>query len=320
MSRIVIDPGHGGREPVGQSTPFGARGSNETYEKDVNLELARRVVSFLGPDAALTRSRDENLSLHARASQAARLGARAFISIHANEGPSGSRGSEVWIHDRAGVESEKLGNALREVLAGCTPGYGAGPTPVSRGPMAVLAPEVLGALPACLIEADYLSDPAGEARLRDPASLDTLGAAIAAGVRRYLGAGAIAAAQAQSLAQTPAQAMEVAIPNQPPTNPQSFRFLSGGTWNHTQTLSISGGQAMWFKIRNINVLGTTLTLRSGNQVASSILLPQQSVDWVFSSFGNEPMGWTFDIRTQSSAFICTWELWSTWVPGMPSNP
>ncbi len=105
-----------------------------------------------------------------------------------------------------------------------------------------------------------------------------------------------------------------------PSNPANYRLLTSGTWNSNTTLSVQGGQGMWFKIRNTNVLGTTITITDQTgQTKQSIILPASSVEFVFSIFGTEPMGWRFDISTDSDAFMVTWELWSTWVPGMPPN-
>lgn len=105
-----------------------------------------------------------------------------------------------------------------------------------------------------------------------------------------------------------------------PSNPDNYRLLSSGAWNSNTTLAIRGGQGMWFKIRNTNVLGTTIRIREqSGQVKQSIILPASTVEFVFTVFGSEPMGWRFDISTDSDAFVVTWELWSTWVPGMPPN-
>ncbi len=105
-----------------------------------------------------------------------------------------------------------------------------------------------------------------------------------------------------------------------PSNPDNYQLLTSGTWNGNTTLNVQGGQAMWFKIRNTNVLGTTISITDqAGQNKQSIILPQSSVEFVFAIFGSEPMGWRFDIRTNSSAFMVTWELHSTWVPGMPPN-
>lgn len=105
-----------------------------------------------------------------------------------------------------------------------------------------------------------------------------------------------------------------------PSNPENFRLLTSGVWNSNTTLTVQGGQAMWFKIRNTNVLGTTISITDqARQNKQSIILPLTSVEFVFSIFGSEPMGWRFDVSTNSDAFMVTWELWSTWVAGDPPN-
>jgi hypothetical protein len=111
-----------------------------------------------------------------------------------------------------------------------------------------------------------------------------------------------------------------AVAMESPSNPENFRLLTSGAWNANTTLTVQGGMAMWFKIRNTNVLGTTIRITDqAGQVKQSIILPASGVEFVFSVFGAEPMGWRFDIQTESDAFMVTWELWSTWVPGMPPN-
>ena len=98
------------------------------------------------------------------------------------------------------------------------------------------------------------------------------------------------------------------------------KLLDSGSWNGASSSHYQGGQAMHFKIKNVNVLGTTITIDSnlgGSQ--SIIILPQTMADLTFTCFGAEPMGWTFDISSDSDAFIVTWQLFSTWVPGDPPN-
>lgn len=105
-----------------------------------------------------------------------------------------------------------------------------------------------------------------------------------------------------------------------PVNPDNYRLLTSGIWNKSASLAVQGGQGMWFKIRNTNVLGTTIRITDqAGQSKQSIILPMSSVEFLFTVFGSEPMGWRFDTRTDSDAFMVTWELWSTWVPGMPPN-
>jgi N-acetylmuramoyl-L-alanine amidase len=167
---IVIDPGHGDDAAAGHSTPLGARGPGGALEKDVVLRLATRLAQELGARAALTRTDDTNLPLAARAAFARRQGARVFLSLHANSGTPGQRGAEVWVHQRANEASRKLAArvlAALSALPDAPPSLG-----VKPGMMAVLTPESLGPeCAACLLEVDYVSDPAGEHRLTDDGAI-----------------------------------------------------------------------------------------------------------------------------------------------------
>jgi hypothetical protein len=175
--QIVIDPGHGGHDARGHSTPYGDR-TGALWEKDLNLRLAERVAAHLGGSTVLTRAEDQNLSLQERAALARRLGARAFISLH---GHSGRSGTEVYVHARAGTPSRALADSVQRELAF---GHGCACPPVPRE-LAVLHPEALGAaMPACMVECGY----DGELAKGHGPSLDRLGASIARGVRTFLGA------------------------------------------------------------------------------------------------------------------------------------
>jgi len=78
--RVVIDPGHGGRDP-------GALGHSGVREKDVNLSVARMVAADLQAKnvaVTMTRSTDVFVPLNERAAIGNRLGVDAFVSIHAD--------------------------------------------------------------------------------------------------------------------------------------------------------------------------------------------------------------------------------------------
>ncbi|MFH0935465.1 MAG: N-acetylmuramoyl-L-alanine amidase [Candidatus Omnitrophota bacterium] len=80
IKRIVIDAGHGGNDP-------GAIGRSGLREKDVVLDIARRLSSILkssGAEVTLTRSSDKFVSLEGRTNIANNYKADLFISIHAN--------------------------------------------------------------------------------------------------------------------------------------------------------------------------------------------------------------------------------------------
>jgi N-acetylmuramoyl-L-alanine amidase len=181
---VVLDPGHGGHAAMGKSTPDGVRGPLGTLEKDVVLQLARGVAARLGGRVSLTRTDDTNLSLADRCGHARHSDARVFVSLHANAGAAGQRGSEAYVHSRAPVESRLLAEDLTAEMAR----FGGGGAGVLDGELAVLSPENLGPrTAACLLEVDYLSDAQAERRLRTPQTLDQLSTAIARGIGRYMG-------------------------------------------------------------------------------------------------------------------------------------
>jgi hypothetical protein len=186
MSIVVIDPGHGGQQPAGRSTPFGVRGPAGTLEKEVTTRLAKRVAHHLGARAVLTREGDTNLSLAERANASRRHGASVFVSLHANQGPTRrERGAETYVHARASRPSRSLANAVQRSLARLG-GAGGG---VQSADLAVLTPDYHSPrTAACLVEVDFLSSPDGERCLRDPAALDRMGRAIAGAIDDHLGA------------------------------------------------------------------------------------------------------------------------------------
>ena len=93
---VVLDPGHGGRDP-GAEAPHGGR-----REKDVTLAIAREIRDALIASGrvrvALTREDDRYIPLRDRYEIARRLDAGLFISIHADAAPAndGARGATIY--------------------------------------------------------------------------------------------------------------------------------------------------------------------------------------------------------------------------------
>jgi N-acetylmuramoyl-L-alanine amidase len=80
VSRIVIDPGHGGRDPGAHG-----KGLNEAdLVLDVALRLERLLLAQLGVEVVLTRRTDVYVPLEERTALANREDADLFLSIHAN--------------------------------------------------------------------------------------------------------------------------------------------------------------------------------------------------------------------------------------------
>jgi N-acetylmuramoyl-L-alanine amidase len=93
VSRIVIDPGHGGHDP-------GAKGKGVS-EAELVLDVALRLEALLqktpGVEVILTRRTDEFISLQERTAIANREGADLFLSIHANASANAqARGIETY--------------------------------------------------------------------------------------------------------------------------------------------------------------------------------------------------------------------------------
>lgn len=84
LGRVVIDPGHGGKD-------VGTHGPSGLYEKDVVLDVARRLGALiekrLGSEVIYTRSDDTFVPLEERTRIANDRRADLFLSIHANSSP-----------------------------------------------------------------------------------------------------------------------------------------------------------------------------------------------------------------------------------------
>jgi len=123
---IVIDPGHGGIET-------GASGPTGLLEKDVTLDLARRLERLLERDrritAVLTREEDRLIGLDERTAIANHNRADLFLSIHLNASPRATAtGAETYFlssdstddeaRTLAALENSAAGAAARGRAAG----------------------------------------------------------------------------------------------------------------------------------------------------------------------------------------------------------
>ena len=109
IKRVVIDPGHGGKDP---GTLYG-----KLKEKDIVLDIARRTArelkKRLGCQVLLTRNSDRFIPLEARTAFANTKDADLFVSIHVNAAPSSRlRGVETFFLNLASDESSMRTAAL----------------------------------------------------------------------------------------------------------------------------------------------------------------------------------------------------------------
>ena len=108
---VVIDPGHGGRDP-------GTSGKLGTREKDVTLDVALRLKALLEHDhnfrVLLTRDSDATTSLNQRVELANDANVDLFISIHVNYLPNSTLNVVETYYFGAHSDPEALRLAERE--------------------------------------------------------------------------------------------------------------------------------------------------------------------------------------------------------------
>jgi N-acetylmuramoyl-L-alanine amidase len=218
---VAIDAGHGGDDPGA----IGASGLHEKdVTLAVARELKKHIDHTSGMTAVLTRDADYFIPLEQRYRKAREAKADLFVSIHADAFTSSdARGSSVWVLSPRGATSEAarwladrenradlvggvslddkdaiLAKVLLDLSQGATMGASnsvaeqvlaslrqLGPTHrhyVERANFVVLrSPDV----PSILVETAFITNPAEEARLKNPAHREKLAAAILAGVDNY---------------------------------------------------------------------------------------------------------------------------------------
>ena len=221
--RIVLDPGHGGKDP-------GAFGVGGIAEKDVVLAIAQRLRERLsavpGIDVVLTRDADEFVTLEERTARANAEHADLFVSIHANASPNPAlSGVETYYlnntNDHATLRLAEMENGLRSltghsghdrdtsmILSDMIQSYkiqesvalaqqvqralvaelDAQGTPVKalgvkRGPFYVL---VGAGMPCVLVEVSFLTHPTEGERLAHAAYQGAIADGLLHGIRRFV--------------------------------------------------------------------------------------------------------------------------------------
>lgn len=216
LSRVLIDPGHGGADP-------GAIGPSGLQEKDVTVDVARRAAKALAQDGitvVVTRDEDKTVSLEERAALANSAGADLFISLHCNAAENRTkRGVETYVLDTTSdvvasrvaarenatsvAASNEIGTILasmrladhsksstnfaellqRAALASVKPTY---PDVHDGGVHRAGFYVLVGArMPSVLFEMSYISQPEEEAKLRDAQYRQRLAEGVANAVRAY---------------------------------------------------------------------------------------------------------------------------------------
>ena len=172
---VVIDAGHGGKDP-------GATSVLGFHEKGINLSVATKVARLLsekGIKIKMTRSGDSYPELEQRAAIANRLRADLFVSIHSDSFPKSSRrGYTMYVARQASQSSHKAAGAIARSMS--RTGLS------SHGTQTRDYKVLVGTRgPAVLVEMGYLTNRREAALLKDPYFQNRLAQAIANGILDY---------------------------------------------------------------------------------------------------------------------------------------
>lgn len=179
--KIVIDPGHGGKDP-------GAVG-NGLKEKDLTLIISQKVASILGSygfNIILTRNDDRFVDLAAPRVLACDLS----VSIHVNAG--GGTGLETWVAlYNQPAESKRLGQAIQDGVLGQIPftdrGLKTRKNSAGNADYLYMLRAARGV--PVLVEVGFIDNAKDAAMLKDNNNLDKIAKGIADGILQYAGKG-----------------------------------------------------------------------------------------------------------------------------------
>ncbi|MDV2996375.1 MAG: hypothetical protein N4J56_006029 [Chroococcidiopsis sp. SAG 2025] len=171
---VVIDPGHGGKDP-------GAVAGG-VHEKDIILPISNRVAQILeqnGVHVLLTRDSDYFVGLQGRVDIAERVNADLFVSIHANSLPTRPdiSGLETYYFDSGYNLAVTVHNAMLRNVPNLRDRR------VRKARFYVLRKS---SMPAVLVETGFMTGKHDAPRLKTAAYQNQLAEAIAQGVLQYI--------------------------------------------------------------------------------------------------------------------------------------
>lgn len=182
---VAIDPGHGGSPNAADPTqPFdpGTIGPNGVLEKDVALDVAKRLAALLRQDevnAVLTRTGDQEPSLEQREQVAIDAHADVFVSIHCNSYRDPAVGGSLVLYPNP--MGQPLAQALSDALtAGLAPARVAADGIQLRDNWWIHAP-----MPTSTAEIAYLSNPREAALLATPDFREQVARALRNGIEAF---------------------------------------------------------------------------------------------------------------------------------------
>ncbi|HEV7678308.1 MAG TPA: N-acetylmuramoyl-L-alanine amidase [Candidatus Dormibacteraeota bacterium] len=223
---VALDPGHGGSPDNTRPDQLfdpGVIGPNGVQEKDVTLDVAKRLATLLRSDAVkvvLTRTDDSYVDIGPRMQTAIDAGAQLFVSVHFNSFTDPTTGGTLILYPSddalafAQTMSDALAGALLQRFSLANDGVQSKPDLWVHATM-----------PAITVEAAYLTNPREADLVKSNAFLDALAGAIRDGVEKQ--APQIATLKAQILAWNAAH--HSVTSTQPGTVPAVAPQADGGT-------------------------------------------------------------------------------------------
>ncbi|WP_214781607.1 N-acetylmuramoyl-L-alanine amidase [Exiguobacterium sp. S3] len=177
---IVLDPGHGGKDPGAVNGSF--------YEKTIVLDVTKRVEAYLRSkydyNVRLTRSTDVYLTLDQRVAAAKSLRGDLFVSMHVNAaGSSSAKGVETFYSSRSAhsARSRVLASNIQSNLAGKMSGMS------NRGlKTANYYVITYNTMPSALVELGFISSPTDLTYLRSNTSRQQMAEGVAEGIAKYV--------------------------------------------------------------------------------------------------------------------------------------
>ncbi len=182
---LVIDPGHGGKDP-GQLSSH----SKYQHEKDLNLALALKLGKYvaekLNTQVIYTRKKDTHVTLDQRVNIANKNKADFFISIHCNSNPNKKiYGTAVHIHSRVFKTSKQLALEIDKQLHTRAVRRSRGIRDKLHRGMNLQVLQYTD-MPGVLVEAGFLSNTEEEKYLNSEYGQDIIASAIFRAFRSFL--------------------------------------------------------------------------------------------------------------------------------------
>lgn len=186
---IVIDSGHGGNDP-------GKVGVSGTLEKDINLQIAKKVKAILEKKKyriIMTREEDKGLygekdsnkkmaDLRARVKLIEEVNPELVVSIHQNSfGSAGVKGAQVFYYEGS-EKGKEIGELMQEIIKEQMADGNHRKAKGNNNYYMLCKTKV----PLVIVECGFLSNPEEEKLLSDEKYQQKMAQAIATGIEKCL--------------------------------------------------------------------------------------------------------------------------------------